>query len=246
MAFNARPCCPSSMTHEMLRSEAPCAIALTLMLLRPSESNTLPDTPGRPFIPSPTTARIACSGLWTTNISRSSDSCLNSRSMAKMPRFASAARTAKQMVCSDDACEIRMMFTRSAASVLNSRSAMPGTPTIPGPDTVSSDSPPTVVIPFASASPSLRFVRHLRQHERRRHELGVGAQHAVDVRPDLDEVGVHRGADDRRAVVRAVPPDGCGLAVYGRPDESGHDRNRRLTFAQERAKLASGQPVGRH
>ena len=54
------------MTHEMLRSEAPCAMALMLMLWRPSEPNTLPETPGRPFIPSPTTATIAWSSLTST------------------------------------------------------------------------------------------------------------------------------------------------------------------------------------
>ena len=47
------------MTHEMLRSDAPCAMALMLMLWRPSAPNSLPDTPGRPFMPSPTTATIA-------------------------------------------------------------------------------------------------------------------------------------------------------------------------------------------
>ena len=50
------------MTHEMLRSDAPWAIALMLMLWRPSAPNSFPATPGRPFIPSPTTATIAWSG----------------------------------------------------------------------------------------------------------------------------------------------------------------------------------------
>ena len=40
-------------------------------------------------------------------------------------------------------------MTRRAASARNSRSATPGTPTIPGPRSVSSDRSPTDVIPFA-------------------------------------------------------------------------------------------------
>ena len=34
----------------------------------------------------------------------------------------------------------------------------------------------------------------------------VGAQHAVDVGPDLDHGCVQRGADDRGAVIRSVAP----------------------------------------
>ena len=51
-----------------------------------------------------------------------------------------------------------MTLTRLAASVRNSRSAIPGTPTMPGPRSVSSDRPSTVVMPLASvsaASPAL-------------------------------------------------------------------------------------------
>ena len=48
--------------------------------------------------------------------------------MASTPRLASPLRTAKQIVCSEDACEIRITLTRLAASVRNNRSAMPGTP----------------------------------------------------------------------------------------------------------------------
>ena len=139
------------MTQEMLRSEAPCAIALMLMFWRPSESNTLPATPGRPFIPSPTTARIAWSRRdvdlqsavrWNSN--------WNSCWIASTAAAASALRTPRQIVCSDDACEMSTTLTLRAASVRNTRSATPGTPTIPGPRSVSSARSPTDVIPFAS------------------------------------------------------------------------------------------------
>ena len=48
-----------STTTEMLRSEAPCAMARTLIAASPSELNTLAATPCAPAMPSPTTARIA-------------------------------------------------------------------------------------------------------------------------------------------------------------------------------------------
>ena len=62
----------------------------------------------------------------------------------------SALRTLKQIVCSDDACEIRTTLTPFDASVPNTRPATPGTPTMPGPRSVSSARSPTDAIPFAS------------------------------------------------------------------------------------------------
>ena len=137
------------MTHEMLRSDAPWAIALMLMLLRPSAPNTSPATPGRPFIPSPTTARIICPGFSSIAVRRLWNSKRNSSWIACTAAAASAVCTAKQIVCSDDACEIRMTLTWRAASARNSRSAIPGTPTIVNPRIVSSVRSPTELIPFA-------------------------------------------------------------------------------------------------
>ena len=82
--------------------------------------------------------------------------------MAATARSASTPRTAKQIVCSEDACEIRITLTRDPASVRNRRSAMPGTPTIPGPESVSSDSCPTVVMPLASVSPGSLFAPEIK------------------------------------------------------------------------------------
>ena len=144
----------------MLRSDAPCAIALMLMFCRPSESNTFPATPGRPFIPSPTTARIAWSSFTSTCIDCAWNSNWNSCRIASTARAASALRTLKQIVCSDDACEIRTTLTPFDASVPNTRPATPGTPTMPGPRSVSSARSPTDVIPFASfpSSTALREI----------------------------------------------------------------------------------------
>ena len=36
------------------------------------------------------------------------------------------------------------------------------------------------------------------------HDARIGGQHAVDIGPDLDRLGVQRGAEQRRAVVRAA------------------------------------------
>ena len=58
MTFRARTCCAVSITKEMFRSDAPCAMALTFTLWRPSEAKIFPDTPGVPFMPSPTTATM--------------------------------------------------------------------------------------------------------------------------------------------------------------------------------------------
>ena len=74
--------------------------------------------------------------------------------MPSTARSVSALSTAKQMVCSEDACEMRMTFTRREARVRNKRSAMPGTPTIPAPRSVSSERSPIDVMPFARPSPS--------------------------------------------------------------------------------------------
>src|SRR5207247_1642601 len=81
-------------------------------------------------------------------------------SISAPPRSPSAVRTPKRILCSDDACEIRITLTRRCASARKRRSATPGTPTIPGPRSVSSARSPTDVIPFASfpsSSPRLEM-----------------------------------------------------------------------------------------
>ena len=69
------------------------------------------------------------------------------------------------------------------------------------------------------------FVRHLRQHERRRDGFGIRAQHAVDVGPDLDHRRAKRRADDGGRVVGSIPADRRRPAVFGAADESGDDRD---------------------
>ena len=63
---SARDECLPSITTEMLRSEAPCAIARTLTAAVPSAPNTFAATPCEPAMPSPTTARMLQPGSTST------------------------------------------------------------------------------------------------------------------------------------------------------------------------------------
>ena len=161
IAFSARTCCDASMTHEMLRSDAPCAIALMLMFWRPSESNTLPATPGRPFIPSPTTARIAWSSadvdLHQLLVELELELLLD---RVDRRRRVGAADAEADRVLGRGLRDQHDVDASCDASVRNTRSATPGTPTIPGPRSVSSARSPTDVIPFASF-PSSSAVREI-------------------------------------------------------------------------------------
>jgi len=140
MIFSARACCATSMTQEMLRSDAPWAIALILILCRPSAPNTFPETPGAP-------------SSHRRRPRRSLDLVFIERCQMVLefePKFVThgrnrqsgvGLRTAKQIVCSDEAWEMRMTLTPRDASARNNRSAIPGTPTMLRPRMVRSVSP---------------------------------------------------------------------------------------------------------
>ena len=112
-------------------------------------------------MPEPTTAMVARPIMSSmSSISRRAISSANAARSASTARGASVSGTVKQIECSDDACEIRITLTRRCASARKRRSATPGTPTIPGPRSVSSARSPTDVIPFASfpsSSPRLEM-----------------------------------------------------------------------------------------
>ncbi len=100
--------------------------------------NILAATPTDCFILSPTIA--------TTAISFSSDmgnmcplaiSAANCFSITPLAISASAFSTAKLMLFSDDACDISTTLMSLFAMAVNRRLAMPVTPTMPGPCTVS-------------------------------------------------------------------------------------------------------------
>jgi len=87
------------------------------------------------------------------------------------------------------------------------------------------------------------FVGHLRQHEGGRHDAGIGAEHAVDVGPDLDRRRAERGPDDRGAIVGAVAADGRRLAVGGGADEAGDDRHESRRTPQQTRKIGARSSV---
>ena len=145
------------MTTEMLRSDAPWAIARTLTPAEPSAWNTFAATPSAPAMPSPTTARMlqpwSSSTLW---IWPSRNSGSNARRTTRSARSASPAGTAKQIECSELPCEIRMTEMPSSRSAPNSRCAVPGTPIMPAPSRLTSAMRSMLVIPLTSGSRSER------------------------------------------------------------------------------------------
>ena len=127
----------SSMTNEILVSDAPCAHAITLMPFRPSVLNSLPATPDACRMFSPTIATVA--RLYSARIafiSPVSISAENSLFSASIALCASALRTAKEVVFSLDACDTINTLTPFRASALNMRALIPMIPTMHNPETV--------------------------------------------------------------------------------------------------------------
>src|SRR5439155_17723476 len=147
IARTAASRCASSTTSEMLSSLDPCAMATTLIFMRPRALKTRAATPGVPFIPSPTAATIAtgCSA-YTRPTSCRPSSAANARSRSRMIRAVCSAPTTKQMLCSLLDWLIISTETPSAATVSKTRAAMPGTPDIPAPSTVIRPRPPSDVV----------------------------------------------------------------------------------------------------
>ena len=145
----ARAASRASTTTEMFSSDDPWAIAMTLIPACASAPNTRAAIPGVPAIPSPTTTSVATPGRTSTpSISRRAISLWNSSTRLARARSAAASGTPKQMECSDDAwvmSETEIPLRWTAAKV---RAAMPGTPSIPFPSTVSSACPVTAESAF--------------------------------------------------------------------------------------------------
>ena len=87
------------------------------------------------------------------------------------------------------------------------------------------------------------FVADLRQHECRGDCPGIRAQDAVHIGPDFDDGRTDGCADDRRAVVRSVAADGRRLAILGRGDETGHDRNHAGAASKQPREVRAGRAV---
>ena len=139
------------MTTEMLRSDDPCAIARTFTPAPARAANTLAAIPGVPAMPSPTTDRMlharSTSTFW---ICPSRSSAANARRTVRSVRSASSSSTEKQIECSELPCEIRITEMPSSRSAPNSRWAVPGTPIIPAPSTLTSATLSMLVMPLTA------------------------------------------------------------------------------------------------
>ena len=92
----------------------------------------------------------------------------------------------------------------------------------------------------ASSDASSNAICSIRRADR--NDARIGGEHAVDVGPDLDRVGAHRGADERRAVVAPAAPERRGDArAFRRADEPAEHRNPAVAHERqhERARHAS-------
>ena len=121
----------------MFRSDDPCAIATTLMPAVASAPKTRAEMPGVPTMPSPTTAMTAMPGRAVTlSITPVASSSLKARRTLATPRSASVSGIVKPIELSDEAWKIVETDRRSASTAANVRAAMPCTPSIPLPATV--------------------------------------------------------------------------------------------------------------
>ena len=141
------------MTAEMFRSDDPCAIARTLTPALPSAWKNLPAIPVRSIIPSPTMARMQQS-LTTSTVCMAPRriSASNASSIVFFAKEACRAGTAKQIECSELACEIITTETSTACSAPKSLCETPGTPVMPVPSTLIKVISSTVANPLIGAS----------------------------------------------------------------------------------------------
>mmetsp|Transcript_17290 Transcript_17290/g.51885 ORF Transcript_17290/g.51885 Transcript_17290/m.51885 type:complete len:346 (-) Transcript_17290:1232-2269(-) len=138
-ARRARPSSSRSTTAEMLRSEEPCAMAMTFTLARPRALKKLPATPPRFFMPSPMTARMLTLSRLVTRISESRLSS-TPKACSTPARALSAwlSSTATVIECSEEPCDVRMTFTPALPRASIILRATPGVPRKDAPASVTS------------------------------------------------------------------------------------------------------------
>mmetsp|Transcript_23921 Transcript_23921/g.74814 ORF Transcript_23921/g.74814 Transcript_23921/m.74814 type:complete len:215 (+) Transcript_23921:1327-1971(+) len=120
----------------MLYSEHPCAIARMLTLALARAEKRVADTPLRWFMFCPTAARMLHPEIFSTLAMPPLASASAKRSlMAATAWSSSAERTAKQIECSEEACEIMTTLTPASRTAEKMPLAVPGTPTMPVPST---------------------------------------------------------------------------------------------------------------
>ncbi|MNI15147.1 hypothetical protein D3C81_936840 [compost metagenome] len=119
---------------DILYSDEPCAIARTLIPLRPSAANNRPDIPGVFFIFSPTMAKTERFSSIAGTISLFAwISSSNSTSIKCIARLASDGLTANVMLCSEEDWVISTTLICSLANSVKSRPLKPDLPIIPDP-----------------------------------------------------------------------------------------------------------------
>ena len=123
-----------AITAVMFFSDDPCAIARTLIPLRPSTPNIFPLTPGWLRICSPTKAIMDKS----FSMINGSTTCVlisfsNSESTAIFAKCVSCTFTPTQIECSEELCVIKMTLILFLANASNNLFEKPGIPTIPAP-----------------------------------------------------------------------------------------------------------------
>ena len=118
----------ASITAEMLRSDAPCAIARTLMPRQPRVPKNRPALPGMPchVVADDGEDAAALRDLDPLHLALRASSAANARSTTSRTCSADCSRTAKQIECSELPCEISMTEMPASRRAPNSRSAVPG------------------------------------------------------------------------------------------------------------------------
>ena len=119
---------------EMFLSEEPCAVARTEMLLRPRAASMRPVAPVWLRTSSPTRHTIENPFSTFSGLSLPREiSYAKHLSAASRAFSASFSETAMHIVCTEEACVIRMMLMSFWLNVSKRRLEKPGIPTIPLP-----------------------------------------------------------------------------------------------------------------
>ena len=131
--------CPPSTTNEMFSSDEPWAIAITFTPPAARAEKTRAEMPGVPAIPLPTTATTATSPRDVMPSMRPVwSSSRKARRSAVTALPASPSGRVKPIELSEEAWKIVETESDSACTAVNVRAAMPGTPIMPLPATVTS------------------------------------------------------------------------------------------------------------
>ena len=88
------------------------------------------------------------------------------------------------------------------------------------------------------------FVGHLWDDEGGGNCPWIGAQDAVDIRPDFDDGSVQRRAEDRRRIVRTIPSDRGCTAILRRSEEARNDWNDLFFVSGELLKVCTNSLIG--